>query len=527
MKEFRGKFPSSKKEVIGNSDCQLNSSGKQIVDLVTDFVHAVRVDDEISGLIQRDTMYMAPVVEVNLDIVREINTTFGSGVSENYDALISHMSSGLDEGYSNEFFDLSGIRRGGPSHRAIAIKVNDILAGYYLPDINSWLLGNWSWHQHYVTIIMNHVFPQIISQLNLRPCENSITAGLTRKTSAKRLTVSLGADPEFEVTQNGQVVKADTALMINNYTSCDIGLDGAASQLEFRPKPGTPQQVVKNIRHLAKKFSEKYPEFDLTDAGNRYPLGGHIHVGVGQPIDAPRELTMMLDDFIGRPTIDLSGEARSSYKQLGQSRSQPHGFEYRSTPSAVFQNPRMTHITLTLMKNLCEKYFNSDPIKYNDRPTVQDYINLGGLSENQVKYFMDFCNGYKPQKSIRASWKVPAAPISDISVSRHIPAIEFRDDWNSDNQALITEAINESINTSLPITISLYGLHRDRGENRCTLPIEGCSSVERPLPRATMRNNVLSIGFSLDIRQRGLGSGRRRLLMREIARIISDLERSQ
>lgn len=524
MKEVKGKPPVSKKEVIGNSDCRLNSCGKQIVDLVADYVHAVRVEDEVSS-IQPDTMYIAPIVEVNLDIINSITVTFDRQAPNCYDALVAHMNSGLDDGFSNMFFDLTGIKRGTRTVRAVSIIINDTVAGYYLPDLNSWFLGNWTWHQHYITIIMSYLFPQIIRQLPMKSCENSITAGYSKKSTGKRLTVSLGADPEFEVIKNGRVVKADTALQINNHTSADIGLDGAMSQLEFRPKPGTPQQVVKNIRHLVKKFSQKYPEFDLTDAGHRYPLGGHIHVGVGQQIDIPRELISLLDDFIGKPTIELSGGARSSYKTLGAARSQPHGIEYRSTPTAVFQNPRMTHVTLTLMKNLCEHFFNGDIVKYNDTPTIDDYMQVGGLSKNQANYFLKFCREYKPQNSIRASWKVAPAPIVN-SVPTQSPQIEFRDEWDDGVESIIRDSLLEAIQTTMPMNISLYGLHRDRGENMCTIALDGTSQCSSPLPRPTIRDNTLSIGFSADIRRHGLGSSRRRLLVREVARMVAERERT-
>jgi hypothetical protein len=325
----------------------------------------------------------------------------------------------------------------------------------------------------------------------------------------------MGADPELEVIKNGKVVNASSVIQVANNLATQIGLDGQQSQLEFRPRPGTPQQVVKNIKKLVKDFSRKYPDYDLSDEGDRYPLGGHIHVGLGQSVEASGDLRMILDDFVGRPTLDMSGEARSCYRQLSATRSQPHGFEYRSTPAAVFQNPAMTFITLRLVKNLCEKYFNQDIIEYSDKPDIQDYINVGGLTNNQAKYFMKFCSGYRPQKSIRASWKVPAAPITETP--SYQLQVEFRDAWHDGvaNQ-LRDEIMSYHVETNRQVVISFYGLKADRGNNVCTLPLNSCNYYEDSPKPTWQEDHIMNIGLSADIRSGGLTSSQRRGIGRRV-----------
>lgn len=524
MKTIKGRYPTeNRREQIGNSDCKLNSNGKSIIEIVGDYVHAVRVEDEVACL-QRDIMYLAPSVTLpRFSVIGEVSTHFDIHAPGAYEAMIQHIEVDYKD-CCKEFFELNSIRFNENSGRLVPAKkilLNSKLIGYYLPELNSWLLGNWTWHDHYITVLLRHIWPQIVHQLTLGHCENSINGGT--KQAKKKITISMGADPELEVKKNGRVVKADAALNIHNYTSTDIGLDGAASQLEFRPKPGTPQQVVKNIRHLVKKFSEKYPEFDLTDEGNRYPLGGHIHAGVGHPIDCPNDLVAILDDFIGKPTLKLSGKARGSYQYLSMVRSQPHGFEYRSTPSAVFQNPVITHIVLSLMKNLCEKYFNQETLIYNDNPTEEDYVKVGGLKPRQVKYFMEFCRSYKPEKSIRSSWKVEPVPESSV-IETHAPAINFRDEWDPVVAGHLTEDIQEGVQTSLPITVTLYGLSRERGENMATIQIVDTCLIDGSLPRPHWGRNTLNIGFSRELRTRGMGRTRRMDIVRSIANLINERE---
>ncbi len=466
MKTIKGRYPSERRsEQIGNPDCKLNACGRQIIEIVGDYVHAVRSEDDVHN-IQQDTMYLAPSISLpRFSIVGEVSTWFDANSPGAYEAIIQHVNVDYKD-CCKEFFELSGIRHEN-NITTIPVKkilLNNKVIGYYLPEINSWLLGNWTWHDHYVTVLLKHIWPQIVHQLQLSACENSINGG--SKQAKKIVSVTMGADPEFEVKKHGKVIKADIALGIRNYTSTDIGLDGAASQLEFRPRPGTPQQVVKNIRHLVKKFSQQYSQYDLTDEGNRYPLGGHIHVGVGHPIDCHNDLVAILDDFIGKPTLKLSGTARGSYQYLSMVRSQPHGFEYRSTPSAVFQNPVITHIVLTLMKNLSEKYFNQETLTYNDNPTDEDYIKVGGLSARQVKYFRTFCEKYRPEKSVRASWKVQPAPE----------------------------------------TITDTGL------------------VIGPAPKRLWDGNVMNVGFSRDLRNHGMGRVRRTDMIRTISQLIQERE---
>ena len=356
----------------------------------------------------------------------------------------------------------------------------------------------------------------MVGLLGLSEHPASIGAEKRRGVTTSRVEVTVGCDPELELTKDNRVVRADTNLNIRDYTSTQIGCDGAASQLEFRPRPGTPQQVVKNIRHLVKEFSETYEQFDLTDEGGHFPLGGHIHIGVGHRMDAPRDYVMMLDDFIGRPTINLSGSARGSYKALGMIRSQPHGLEYRSCPASIFQEPYISFIVFKLAKNLSEKYFNKEDIIYSDEPTIQDYQTMGGLSEREAKYFHQFCRNYKPVKSIRASWKVKPAPVR--SVTLRTPLIEFHDDWASEVRENITRVFEEGIQIENEYLVTFYGLARERGSAMTTLYLDNVSNYD-PVRSVWSGDRHLNIGVSYDLRKYGIPMS----VIREIAAAVKTL----
>lgn len=523
MKKITGKFPvRNNSDCVGNSDCRIPLFGKELLEIVEDYVHAVRVEDDVVS-IQPNTMYLHPNSgSARFNVIGTIETEINNRVPRIYAELISHMSPDRDE--PNMFGELNGFNvESSPtaSLSAIQINVNNKLAGYYIPEKNSWIAGYWSWHNHYVTIILEHLFPIFVDKLHIRPCDESIGAEKRRGSTPRKIEVTVGCDPELEVTKNGVVIRADTNLGIRDYTATEIGCDGAASQLEFRPKPGTPQQVVRNIRHLVKKFSETWDEFDLTDEGARFPLGGHIHIGVGHRLEVNSDYVRMLDDFIGRPTLDLSGSARGSYKALGMIRSQPHGLEYRSCPAAVFQNPVIAHIVFKLAKNLSERYFNLETFQYHDTPTVQDYIDVGGLSAREAKYFQEFCKNYKPVKSIRASWKVKPAAV--VPTTLHTPLLEFHDDWTAENRENIARVFNDGIQLENEYHVTLYGLARERGSMMTTLHISNTTHHE-PIRSEWSSSRHLNVGVSYDLRRYGMPNPLIRSLVSEVRSMIVERE---
>ena len=234
----------------------------------------------------------------------------------------------------------------------------------------------------------------------------------------------------------------------------------------------------------------------MTDRGDDYPLGGHIHIGVGINYNPHSKLIELLDDFIGRPTLRLSGAAREDYRELSQVRSQPHGFEYRTCPAAVFQNPAASCIVMKLAKNLTKKFVTEQEMTYRNSPTIEDYINVGGLSRSQATYFWNFCRtSFKPAESIVAAWRIKKAPITF-----YVPTLVFKDVWSEEAKSIIQRILSsENIKFKKQITIEYYGLKERRGTNLCTI---GTWSTSRhpPTKETWVSPTSVRIGLSFDRR---------------------------
>ena len=522
-KRIIGKPPEKRATQLGNADCIFHDQSAELIPLVGNYVHAVRCNDTVSR-IERDTIYVMPEMVFSPNVTQVIN--FGASdlneiVTDNW---TEYKAEFVDHIMRKDImlFDMSSMNVSGPSVPCIAINLLDNTMAYYVYEKNSWLCGNLGWHGHYISIVMSGIWPKLVQMLNLQKIENSINGP---KPTARKIVCTVGCDPEFEMKKHtasgARIVKASNHLRGNDLCHSGVGLDGSAQQIEVRPRPGTPAFVTREIKKLIRSFADENEFYDLTDAGDKYPLGGHIHIGIGHEYSPGRELLMVLDDFIGRPTIELSGKARQEYKSLGAARAQPWGFEYRTTPSAVFQDPKIAYIVMTAMKNLCEKYFGAEELIYNDRPTVQDYVANAGLTLKQATYFDQFCHGgYKPVKSIRASWKVPE--VKQITIQEYPLDVTFKGDWNSDTRAILQQEIAENLNSPVPgCVVQFFEMPVYVHSESCTLRhVDRFNSEDVGIP-LWPSSNVLNVGVSSDMCHYGISSSRRASLLNAIQKEIT------
>lgn len=227
-----------------------------------------------------------------------------------------------------------------------------------------------------------------------------------------RKTVTVGCDPEFEYVSEGAATHAPSCFR-GVGPNIEIGVDGAGSQVEIRPKPShLPAEVVSNMVTIMKRLATSYHGVHLSTRGNRYPLGGHIHVGVGRPWNPDGDLVFMLDYFLGKVSIDLSGTARQGYKRMSQYREQDWGFEYRTPPAALFAWPEFARLSLKICKVTTECYINGQTIILNPEPTFEDYWNYCGFTPREYERwrmyldryrdFMGNANGY--QQNVVTNW---------------------------------------------------------------------------------------------------------------------------
>jgi hypothetical protein len=220
------------------------------------------------------------------------------------------------------------------------------------------------------------------------------------------ITLTIGADPEFEILDaHGVVIHPNAALYPNRSVSA-IGIDGAGSQLELRPTAGTIETVVGSITTLMKAVKHR-----LSTIGDKYPLGGHIHIGYGFRYRPPEELLWLLDQYLGMPTCELSGTARGYYKGMGNIEDKPHGFEYRTPPAAIFESPRFTELSMKIALNVCERYANCESFFVRQYGVAKDeYVNYGvltGMEYDEWERLLTSYPWHDKQHDCRLNWALP------------------------------------------------------------------------------------------------------------------------
>lgn len=216
-----------------------------------------------------------------------------------------------------------------------------------------------------------------------------------------RRTCKVGCDPEFEVTEeyNGaiRVIQPPYNRYQGTGVNQEIGLDGAGMQVEIRPKAfENPADTVSYMIGIMKRIHGD--RFSVV--GDRHPLGGHIHIGCVPHYDPPQDLKWLLDYFLGTPTINLSGTARSCYRAMAFTNSRavetkPWGFEYRTPPAAIFRSPEFARLAMKICKNVVEAFVNCQTIIVNETPTFEDYWNYAGFTPREYERWVSFLQDYR------------------------------------------------------------------------------------------------------------------------------------
>ena len=207
--------------------------------------------------------------------------------------------------------------------------------------------------------------------------------------------VTVGCDPEYEyVTHEGLDYRVDSAPRSLGGTGAteEIGRDGAGSQVEIRPKPFTdPADVVSYMIGIMMRLA---PNAHFSTRGNRYAVGGHIHIGIGNSYRPPDDLNWLMDYFLGIPTSELNGTARSGYARLSAWESKPWGFEYRSAPAAIFHWPEFARLSMKALKGVCEAYMNARTIIVNSVPEFSDYWNYCRFTPREYERWRMYLDRY-------------------------------------------------------------------------------------------------------------------------------------
>jgi hypothetical protein len=272
--------------------------------------------------------------------------------------------------------------------------------------------------------------------------------------------IKFGADPEFELVERGSgyIVSASDVISGGTDRNDKIGVDGSGAQVELRPEPsGDINKFLLNVKSVLKEFANRYPYYSLSVQGDRYPLGGHIHLSI--PSDD--WVLRLLDNWVGGRVIDLSGGARGSYKRLSAYEVKPWGFEYRTPPAAIFLKPDVLKAVLAIMKGVLKAYFNGGVALY---PTEEEVKRLG--LEKYWEVLNRFINDYNElDKDVLRQWRV---------VVKVEPRVElgFGDDWKSEVKEFVralffkkvSKGLMKKLNDKGIYRVVFFGFRKDRGE---------------------------------------------------------------
>jgi hypothetical protein len=180
---------------------------------------------------------------------------------------------------------------------------------------------------------------------------------------------TIGADPEFICTTASNSVICAEEFCGNNINE-SFGCDGNGVLFEVRPTPSkNPLAVLGNIHKIFSNQVLKHPEFLKYNwmAGSYcsgYPMGGHIHFGVKNYIADYQRVVTILDNYVGALSVlidspELSSSRRAKgYGSMGDYRTQPYGFEYR-TPGSWLSSPYVSAVMLCLAKTVVFEAINN------------------------------------------------------------------------------------------------------------------------------------------------------------------------
>ena len=302
-------------------------------------------------------------------------------------------------------------------------------------------------HSLYLTDIMTSSDDMDVAYWVLRRIFQVLDIPLVQQKVDK---ITMGADPEFLLGEGDNIIEA-SQVFSDRWGS--VGCDGSGDQLELRPEPGTPREVIRNLKGLVKFVSEKGYDVRI---GDMFPLGGHVHVGLGRRVRPSKELLAVYDDFLGRPTRFLCN--RYGYGYLSDWESKPWGFEYRTPSAVIFADPTIARISLKIIQNITKLAIQKKEISYEQPPTVEDYCRVGKLSKMEVEQFLNFTrNAQKYKTSILGFWKVvPARKTWSLE-------LRFEDEWDPEVMNLMKRVVKRW-RLRKPLRVTLFGLHEKRGK---------------------------------------------------------------
>lgn len=352
--------------------------------------------------------------------------------------------------------------------------------------------------------------PKIIKRIPKTAEQSAKLSGLSRN------QITVGADPEFELLdkRSGQSINAHG--IVSGGLSGQIGLDGAGSQVEFRPLPShSTRKLATNFFRLLRRFRNRYARhnYSLSIRGNRFSLGGHIHFGLKDESNVNlsdsqlRTIVEVLDDFLGKPLRRLSGSARqgSGYNELGAWRRQNWGFEYRVPPANMWRCRELAEIVLKIAKRLFWQCLVKDTVMYDSALGLKEYTKVAGLTASEycswTRLLAEDASDHGC-KDLVALWNLdttPTSPSAPLAPESHVAQVQFSDQWEMRPRQDIQNLVS-TIVFRRAITFRFFGLRADRGFVTTFFNQHMASITDCPVSAWHDHSDLVSIGIPYTFR---------------------------
>jgi hypothetical protein len=126
----------------------------------------------------QNTLYLTDDFNIKLDIniISKVQISIDRKVPGMYNDLLYHLKLNdvTNDQYLPEFYQIGIINIINTGKDAIELKLNDHIIGYYLPELNNMIVGNWTWHKDYANIFVPAIWQSIVKELRLTPIEDHI-----------------------------------------------------------------------------------------------------------------------------------------------------------------------------------------------------------------------------------------------------------------------------------------------------------------------------------------------------------------
>jgi len=275
---------------------------------------------------------------------------------------------------------------------------------------------------------------------------------------ARKVKVTLGADPEFELVVGGEVTSASRVLREDvRLPWGDIGVDGAGYPLELRPVPSeSPKVLVANVGRLILAVPKAVGGYPSTLC-EMYAIGGHVHIGGVQESDY-QEVAHTLDDTLGDIFYDLSPSVRirQGYGRRRDWRAQRWGVEYRTPPASVWAHPKVALTFLGAIKWVVQRLLDGDsPSRHPALPRVRE----------AAKRAADFVRRYDG----RLHWGAWKSLLGETEVIGHLGVkISFASQFERDGY-LMEDLKAMCARLGIP-SLRVIPLRKDRGDLASNVP---------------------------------------------------------